>query len=122
MLIHNFPLVELISSHGKNVVVVCSYPVKCIWLYTLLCSECSAIFDSCHSPCLSWDLPNVDDLGRIALLGRGATTWRLRAPAGTLGGDYLWDLDRACIYVSVCINAPGRGQFIVLYICLSCLE
>ena len=40
----------------------------------------------------------------------------------TLGGDYLWDLDRACIYVSVCINAPGRGQFIVLYICLSCLE
>ena len=40
----------------------------------------------------------------------------------TLGGDYLWDLDRACIYVSVCINAPGRGQFIVLYICLSYLE
>ena len=27
----------------------------------------------------------------------------------TLGGDCLWDFDRACIYVSACIDAPGRG-------------
>ena len=31
------------------------------------------IFDWYHSPCFSWDPPNVDDLGRVALLGRGAT-------------------------------------------------
>ena len=53
--------------------------------------------------------------GRINGASPDAKPW-------TLGGDYLWDLDRDCIYVSVCINAPGRGQFIVLYICLSCLE
>ena len=29
----------------------------------------------------------------------------------TLGGDYLWDLDRACIYVSVRIYAHGHGQY-----------
>ena len=32
MLIHIFPLVELMFSHGKNAVVVCSYPVKCSML------------------------------------------------------------------------------------------
>ena len=28
-----------------------------------------------------------------------------------LGGDCMWDFDRACIYVSVCINALRRGQY-----------
>ena len=28
MLVHNFPLVELIFSHGKNALVVCSYLVS----------------------------------------------------------------------------------------------
>ena len=32
MLVHNFPLVELIFSHGKNAVVVCPYLVKCSML------------------------------------------------------------------------------------------
>ena len=41
-----------------------------MWLYTLLCSECFVIiFDWYHSPCLSGDPPNVDDLGRAVLLG-----------------------------------------------------
>ena len=31
------------------------------------------IFDWYHSLCLSWDPPNEDDLGRNALLGKGAT-------------------------------------------------
>ena len=44
-----------------------------MWLNTLLCSECSVILDWYHSPCLSWDPPNVDDLGRVALLGKGST-------------------------------------------------
>ena len=29
MLMHIVPLVEFIFNHGKNVMVVCSYPVKC---------------------------------------------------------------------------------------------
>ena len=29
----------------------------------------------------------------------------------TLGGECLWDFERAYIYVSVYINAPGRGQY-----------
>ena len=28
----------------------------------------------------------------------------------TLGGDCLWDFGSACIYVSVCIDAPEHGQ------------
>ena len=43
-----------------------------MWLNTLLCSECSAILNWYHSPCLSWDPTKEDDLGRAALLGRGA--------------------------------------------------
>ena len=35
----------------------------------------------------------------------------IEAKPWTLGGDCLWDFDRACIYVSVCINSPGRGQY-----------
>ena len=31
-------------------------------------------------------------------------------------------LQRACICVLLCIDAPGRGSIVVLYICLSCLE
>ena len=40
----------------------------------MFCSECLVISDWYHSPCLSWNPPNEDDLGRVALLGRGATT------------------------------------------------
>ena len=50
-----------------------------MWLNTLLCSECFVILDWYHSPCLSWDPPNVDDLGRVALLGRDATPKKMSA-------------------------------------------
>ena len=30
------------------------------------------VFDWYYSPCLSWDPPNVDNLGCVALLGKGA--------------------------------------------------
>ena len=38
-------------------------------------------FDWYHSPCLSWDPPNVDYLGHATLLGRGATPF-----ASTISG------------------------------------
>ena len=54
-----------------------------MWSNTLLCSECFVIFDWYHSPCLSWDPSNVDDLGRVALFGNAGTilVLELVAPA-----------------------------------------
>ena len=52
------------------------------FLYMLLCSDLLVILISAlSSPSLSWDHPNEDDLGRVALLGRGATDTDLRAVA-----------------------------------------
>ena len=45
-----------------------------MWLNMMFFSECFVILNWYHSPCLSWDPPKEDDSGRVALLGRGATT------------------------------------------------
>ena len=50
---------------------------------------------------------DVGVVGTTTLIWGGSSD----AKPWTLCRDCIWDFDRACIYVSVCINAPRRGQY-----------
>ena len=55
-----------------------------VFMLSLICNLISVL----SSLSRSWDLPNMDDLGRAALLGRGATAsedMRALQPAGHEG-------------------------------------
>ena len=66
--------------------------------------------DCMHAACMQISENTINRLRRLT----EQTPSEVDAKPWTLGGDCLWDFDRACIYVLVCINAPGRG----LYYCI----